>query len=391
MTDTSPTAALDHTQDAAPAPPVERIRVAAVLDTWIVSGPGRQLAALVGALAPLGVDLRIIMFQRAGREPSPFIAYLKGLGIEPTVIPERGPADLGALRGLAAALHEIRPHVVQSHGYRPTGLVSLLRLRRPPWRWIGFFHGATRQDLKDRLYNRLNLLMLSRAERLVVLSEEHRRWFAAMGDRVRIIHNAVLSLPPPPSPADFSSLRKPGTALIGVVARLSHEKGVDLAVEALASLRSRGLEVALAVAGDGPEEPNLRRRCEALGLADHVHFLGRVADVGALYRSVDLVMIPSRDGAEGLPNVLLEAISAGLPVVATRVAAVPEVLVDEAAGFVVPPGDAAALAAAAARALAPGFADQGREARRTVVGRFSLDQRAQRLAELYRATLASRI
>jgi glycosyltransferase involved in cell wall biosynthesis len=370
---------------------VERIRVAAVLDTWIVSGPGRQLAALVGALAPLGVDLRIIMFQRAGREPSPFIAYLKGLGIEPTVIPERGPADLGALRGLAAALHEIRPHVVQSHGYRPTGLVSLLRLRRPPWRWIGFFHGATRQDLKDRLYNRLNLLMLSRAERLVVLSEEHRRWFAAMGDRVRIIHNAVLSLPPPPSPADFSSLRKPGTALIGVVARLSHEKGVDLAVEALASLRSRGLEVALAVAGDGPEEPNLRRRCEALGLADHVHFLGRVADVGALYRSVDLVMIPSRDGAEGLPNVLLEAISAGLPVVATRVAAVPEVLVDEAAGFVVPPGDAAALAAAAARALAPGFADQGREARRTVVGRFSLDQRAQRLAELYRATLASRI
>ncbi len=190
----------DHPPIAAKAPEPARIRVVAVLDTWIVSGPGRQLAALVGALAPQGVDLRIVMFQREGREASPFIAYLRSLGIEPVVIAERGAADFGALRGLAAALREIAPHIVQSHGYRPTGLVSLLRLGRPSWRWIGFFHGATRQDLKDRIYNRLNLLMLARAERLVVLSEEHRGWFAGMGDRVRIIHNAVLSLPPPPHP-----------------------------------------------------------------------------------------------------------------------------------------------------------------------------------------------
>ncbi len=389
MTEQAPSTAPDlplmdpHLQEAGP------IRVAAVLDTWIVSGPGRQLAALVGTLAPLGIELRIIMFQRTGREPSPFIAYLRGLGIEPVVIAERGAADPGALRGLAAALRDVAPHIVQSHGYRPTGLVSLLRLRRPTWRWIGFFHGATRQDLKDRLYNRLNLLMLRRAERLVVLSEEHRDWFASMGERVRIIHNAVLSLPPPPKPADFSSLRKPGTALIGVVARLSHEKGVDLAIEALASMRAAGADTALAIAGDGPEETALGGKAQALGLADRVHFLGRVADVGALYRSLDLVMIPSRDGAEGLPNVLLEAMSAGLPVVATRVAAVPEVLVDEAAGLVVPPGDAAALAAAAMRALAADNPEMGLEARRDVVRRFSLNQRAHRLASLYREILAS--
>ncbi len=127
----------------ATAPEPGRIRVVAVLDTWIVSGPGRQLAALVGPLAPLGIDLRIIMFQREGREPSPFIAYLRSLGIEPVVIPERGAGRLGALRGLAAALREIVPHIVQSHGYRPTGLISLLRFGRPSWRWIGFFHGAT--------------------------------------------------------------------------------------------------------------------------------------------------------------------------------------------------------------------------------------------------------
>ncbi len=190
------------------------------------------------------------------------------------------------------------------------------------------------------------------------------------------------------SPADFTTLRKPGTALIGVVARLSHEKGVDLAIAALALLRSRDQDAALAIAGDGPEEAALRRQAEAAGLTDRVHFLGRVADVGSLYRTLDCVMIPSRDGAEGLPNVLLEAMSASLPVVATRVAAVPEVLVDEAAGLVVPPGDAPALAAAAERALASGFYTAGKEARQTVVRRFSLDRRALRLAALYREILA---
>ncbi len=172
------------------------------------------------------------------------------------------------------------------------------------------------------------------------------------------------------------------------MARLSHEKGVDLAIAALALLRSRGRDAALAIAGDGPEEPALRRQAEAAGLADRVHFLGRVADVGALYRALDCVMIPSRDGAEGLPNVLLEAMSAGLPVVATRVAAVPEVLVDEAAGLVVPPGDAPALAAAAERAVASGFNAMGKEARQTVVRRFSLDHRALRLTALYREILS---
>ncbi len=363
------------------------IKVAAVLDTWIVSGPGRQLAALALALAPLGVEVRIVMFQREGRPPSPYIAYLREQGLEPVVLRERGPGDLGALRGLAQALRDFAPDIVQSHGYRPTGLVSLLRLGRPAWRWIGFFHGATRQDLKDRIYNRLNLTMLRRAQRLVVLSEEHRHWFAGMGSRVRLIHNACLTLPPPAEPQDFSQLQEPGRSLIGVAARLSHEKGVDILIEALGALRRNGLDATLAIAGDGPEQESLRRQAQRLGLEPHVRFLGRISDVAALYRVIDVLAIPSRDGAEGLPNVLLEAMAANLPVVAAGVAAIPEVLDDPRAGRVVRPGDVASLAAALETLLVTrgdtAAQSEAASARQAVVKRFSLGMRAALHRSLY--------
>jgi glycosyltransferase involved in cell wall biosynthesis len=365
-----------------------RIRVAAVLDTWIVSGPGRQLAALAVALKPLGVEIRVIMFQREGRQPSPYIDYLRGMDVEHSVIRESGPLDGRAVRDLSKALNAFDPHIVQSHGYRPTGLVSLLRLRRRRWRWIGFFHGATRQDIKDRLYNRLNFAMLRRAERLVVLSEEHRGWFAGMGKRVHLIHNACLTLPQPSQPLDISRLRRPANLLIGVVARLSHEKGADILVRAAAGLRKAGLDADLVIAGDGPERERLLSQAEELGLAGHVHFLGRVEDVVGLYRQIDVLVIPSRDGAEGLPNVLLEALSCDLPVVATKVAAVPEVLADANAGELVEPGNVDGMQSAIQRALATGRSEAARKARMEATRRFSLDERAGRHLRLYRELVA---
>src|SRR3712207_403761 len=87
-------------------------RVVAILDTWIVSGPGRQLAALAVGLQPHGVALSVIMFQRRGRSPSPFSPYLAQLGVPFVVLEDRGPLDLGALRRLKKALDEYHPHIV---------------------------------------------------------------------------------------------------------------------------------------------------------------------------------------------------------------------------------------------------------------------------------------
>lgn len=362
------------------------LRVAALLDTAIVSGPGRQLAALAGALRAHDVELGVFMFQRAGRPTSPYVAYLEAQGITPTVIPERGPLDPGAPAGLRTALARWRPDVVQTHNYRTTVFAWLLRLTGARWPWVGFFHGATHEDAKVALYHRIDRALLPRADRVVVMSEVERHRFAAAGDRVQVIHNAVLSLPVvDETPALDALAGRPGP-LVGVVGRLSPEKGVDVLLRAVRLLADRGTPVRLAVAGDGPERAALEALAAELAIGDRVAFLGPVRAVDALYAAVDLVVLPSR--SEGLPNVLLEALRADRPVVATRVGAVPEVIGGEpAAGAIVAPDDVAALADAIVATLAAGGSEAAAAARRRVVHAFSLERRVAAHLALYDAVL----
>lgn len=360
-----------------------RLRVAAVMDTWIVSGPGRQLAALSRALQEHGIDLRVFMFQRSGRPPSPFIGYLEQAGVPHAVIPDSGPLDSALPGRLRRALDEWQPDIVQTHGYRMTTLVFLLRLAGLGVPWIAFFHGATDENWKMQLYNQLDRMLLRRADRLVVLSEENRRAFADVAERVRLIHNASFPIPPNGEPVRLEHLRQPGWPLIAAVSRLSPEKGLDLLIEAVARLSLTGRPVSLVVAGDGQERTALERQAAALGIQDRVHFLGLVQNVTSLYSQVDAVVLPSRPGREGLPNVLLEAMRADVPVVATAAGSVPEVLAVPGSGELVRPGDVDALVQGIEAALARGRSPEASAARAEAIDRFSLERRVAAHLSLY--------
>ena len=366
---------------AADAP---RRRVLALIDTASVSGPGRQLAALAVALRGEGVTLRVALFHRVGRPVPAYVAYLAAAGVDHVVVPERGPADRAALAAVRALIAGWRPDVVQTHSYKTTAMAWLLRRGGARWPWIAFFHGATTEDWKVRAYHWLDARLMPAADRLVVMTRAHLPRFAAAGDRAQVLYNAAIPLPADGPPTSVAAHRRPGAPLVGVVGRLSSEKGVDVFLDALAALARRGVAVDAVLAGDGPERAALERQRDALGLADRVHFLGPVRDVASLYPQLDLVVLPSR--SEGLPNVLLEALRADVPVVATRVGAVPEVLDDAPlAGLTVPPTDAAALAGAIVRALPLGADPAARAARAVVAGRFSLERRVQAHLALYDA------
>jgi glycosyltransferase involved in cell wall biosynthesis len=224
---------------------------------------------------------------------------------------------------------------------------------------------------------------MRRADRIVVLSQEHRRAFAEVAERVRLIHNASIPLPPEGEAVQIGHIRQAGKPIIAALARLSPEKGVDLLIEAAARLSAAGKPVSLVVAGDGPERANLERRAASLGIAESVHFLGSVRNVLSLYAQVDAVVLPSRAGAEGLPNVLLEAMRADAPVVATAVAAVPEVLSDPMSGELVPPEDIDALVRGIEAALANGRSREASAARAAAIARFSLERRMAEHLSLY--------
>lgn len=365
------------------------MRVAALIDTYQVSGPGRQLAAIATALRDYNVTVRVVLFHRAGRPPAPYAAYLADAGVDHVVVAEHGPADLGLVRRTAAVLAAFDPDVVQTHGYKPSAVASLLRLTsRPRWRWLAFFHGGTTENAKVRAYHWLDRRLMARADLLAVMSLLHREQFARLDGRVRVVHNAAIPLPRPTdvTPVDVDAQfavphRGAEAATIGVVGRLSSEKGVDVFLDACARLVGDGVPFRAVVVGDGPDRDALLAHCARLGLSDHVAFTGAVRDVANIYEQLDCLVIPSR--SEGLPNVLLEALRHDLPVVSTRVGAVPEVLTDSRAGVLVPIGDPDALAAGVVRGLALARDPDAAVARAATVRRFSLAARAEAHAALY--------
>jgi len=359
-------------------------RVAALVPSEAVSGPGRQVTALARALQGAGIGCLVIAFHRRGRPPSGFAQYLREAGVEHCVVEDGGPIDWRMASRVGSVLRRWRPSIVQTHGYKATAVAYLLRgLQHRPWRWIGFHHGVTTEDVKDRFYHWVDKQLLRAADRVVVMSQAQARAFRHCGNRVRIIYNAALVPPvPPPANALPGGLARP---IVGVVGRLSREKGVDVFLDACAVLAGKGVVFSALVAGDGPDRALLEARCARLGLAPSIRFLGQVSNVGAVYRNLDLVVLPSR--SEGLPNTLLEAMQADVPVVATAVGAVPEVVGTSPAARLVAPESAAGLADAIEWAIRQGDSPAAAAARRDVVSRFSLERRVEAHLKVYRELL----
>jgi glycosyltransferase involved in cell wall biosynthesis len=166
-------------------------------------------------------------------------------------------------------------------------------------------------------------------------------------------------IPPPVRPEFFSEgpPQRPDTSgppTVGIVSQLAPKKGPDVFLAAAKNLARRYPALRFVVAGMTPPgfewyEAELRRRAAELG--PRLSFLGPVADVDRLLRQLRVLVFPSRPGLDGLPTVILEAMACGTPIVATRVAGVPEVLVDGGNGLLVPPDDCEAMAEAVARLL----------------------------------------
>ena len=173
--------------------------------------------------------------------------------------------------------------------------------------------------------------------------------------------------------------------VVGSVARLSQEKGLDVLLRATARLIDSGVPLRIVLAGDGPERARLQRLAERLGIAERVEFRGEVPHerVPAVLAELDIFVLPSR--AEGFGVAAVEAQAMELPVVASRVHGLPDVVEEGRTGLLVPPGDVAALAAAIGRLSADGGlrADMGRAGRALVERRYRWEENAAQMERLY--------
>lgn len=197
----------------------------------------------------------------------------------------------------------------------------------------------------------------------------------------------------------FQPLERPagGTLQVTCVGTLHEVKGQRFLVEALATLVGRGVDAAVTFIGDGEDRAALERRVADLGLAERVTFAGqrRRSEVLERLALTDVLVAPSVPTAEGkregLPVVLIEALAAGVPAVASDLSGIPELIETDVTGILVPPGDADALADALERlaadpALRARLASGGRA---RVAAEFDLDTNARRLIERFRSSAAA--
>jgi glycosyltransferase involved in cell wall biosynthesis len=226
------------------------------------------------------------------------------------------------------------------------------------------------------LYLRLERLAARWCRAVVAVSADERDAGLAAGvgrpEQYRLIPNGI-------DVARFDVTRDPVAGRILFLGRLSRQKRPDLAVQALAQLDLAAAE--LHVANDGPERPAVERLAAQLGVADRVHFLGYRDDVPALLSHAACLLLTS--DYEGASLTVLEAMAAGVPVVATRVGGVEEAL--EGAGVVVEPGDAAAVAAGLERVLGDSetAAQLGETGRQRARERFTRERMVAETVALY--------
>jgi glycosyltransferase involved in cell wall biosynthesis len=309
-----------------------------------------------------------------------------------------GKLDVAHLAELAAAVRSHRAQVFHAHLHWPLackyGIAAAAIARVPAIVATAQLHveldRAGFVDLQHRA-------MTSVVDRYIAVSRavgaQLQQRFGVPAAKVTVIPNAVdigdldATLPwtaprargaPPPGWPVTDGRR---AALI--LARLEGDKGIEHAIQAVASLP----DVALVIAGTGTYRPELEARTAALGITDRVHFLGYRRDTAALLHCADVFVLPSL--VEGLPLSVLEAMAAGVPVVATDIPGTREAVEHDVTGLLVPPRDAEALATAIGRVFGDAASSAARVARARERARreFSAEVVVARVTTLYASLL----
>jgi glycosyltransferase involved in cell wall biosynthesis len=387
------------------------IKLLSIIEATTVTGPAKNLLGFcrlarspeMTAAGLPRVEISVATFERApGADGdaggNAFVAAARGAGVEVDVIGERfrfDPRVLGELRGVVGRR---APDIVQTHMVKSHFLARLAGLGRGR-PWVAYHHGYTSTDLKMLAYNRLNRWSLPAAERVITVCGPFAERLTREGvprERISVRHNSVVA-PPPADVDERRALRErlgadEGTRVVLAVGRLSREKGHADLVRSFAVLRGLhpALNVRLVIVGEGPERERVEEEARAAGVLGRVVFAGHTANVRPYYAGADVLALPSH--SEGSPNVLLEAMAAGLPVVATAVGGVPEIATNEEDALLVPARDTNAFAAALGRlltdeALADGL---GRAAAARAVSEFSPEAYARGLVRIYQQLLAGR-
>lgn len=348
------------------------LRVVHISKVTGIAGSERHLLTLLPRLNAAGLDPHMIVLESRAGVASRFERGLVASGIPVQRTPIAADVDLGLTGRLTRQLRDLAPDIVHTHLLHADvyGLRAAHELGLPT---VSSRHNTDR--FRRRAWVRLlNRRTMRHVHRVIAISQAVAEFVVAVEgcDPGRVVTIPYGFAMPSGSLGRVESRLGLGYAdadqLVGVVARLTAQKGVDVLIDAFAALSTTHPRLHLLVVGDGPDRTWLERRAAAAGVGARVRFTGWLDDSSAVLAACDVMVVPSR--WEGFCLAAVEAMAAGRPLVASDVDALREVVVDGETGILVPPDDVAALArsigallADPARAARLGAAGQARAAR----------------------------
>jgi glycosyltransferase involved in cell wall biosynthesis len=371
------------------------IRVLTLIENATVTGPARNVIEF-GKVAMPDVEVTIVTYQR-GPEESALASAARKAGLPVALVAERRRWDTRVLQQLRQTIAAINPDILETRNVKSHFLVRLLGLQKK-YPWVAWNHGYTETSSLDRMYTLLDRWSLGGAYRVVTVCQPFADRIAELGvsrDRIRILHNSVKPFVTP-TPDEVAAVRqqlgiRDEEAVILSVGRLSQEKGhADLIRTAAALTAMPGTQdFRVVIVGDGPERQSLANLAARLGAEKQVIFAGFQRDTRPYYAMATIVSVPSH--SEGSPNVVLEAMAAGLPIAANRVGGIPEILEECVTGLLVEPRNPDAMAKALFRLLSD---DElrgrlGAAAKAQAMSAHTPEAYRQALVGFYRETLGS--
>jgi len=365
-----------------------------IISTSSIGGPGKGVFQFLKYADRGSFDYLLCSIDIGNKPKGEFIkeAVSKGLNIE--LLHQHFKFDPSMIWQARDIITKNDINIIQTHGYKESVLGFFLKkiCKKP---WIGFAHGYTNENIKVRLYNKLDSLALRAPDIVVTVSNPLKGFLVDSGiseKKIRIIYNAIDKdeLKPDLSAGEVRNQYgiRNGDKLVGVIGRLSPEKGQAVFLHAFRKVAEKVPFAKAIIIGDGQDRERLMNFCSDNGLRDRVIFAGYQNNIANFYQILDLFVLPSF--SEGLPNVVLEAMAFRIPVIATSVGGVPEVITDGLNGLLVPPGNSDIMAEKIIRLQGN---DKGGEtiaenAYRSLFPKFSPEHRAQQILTLYEELLS---
>lgn len=334
------------------------MQVVHIIKAVQAAGAERHLLTLLSGLRgreQRDMDARLILLVEPGNDMQAYVDEVEKRGIPVERLVIQRDLDPSLYTRFSARLRDLKPDVVHTHLLH-ADLYGILMARRLSVPVIISSRHNDNAFRRRTPIKQVNQFLWRMADAGIAISDSIARFTVEVeGAPKNKIHRIYYGLeaqkPLDRNTARAAILRELGlpddAALIGMVCRLTEQKGITYALQAFAKLKDEFPHAHLLIAGDGPLRSALER--EAAPLKNRVHFLGWRDDTASLMAALDIFLAPSL--WEGFGLVFLEAMAQAVPILATNVSAIPEIIVDGETGLLVPPRDVGALAEALRKLL----------------------------------------